>query len=241
MANTDAIRFYDRALQRCPGASCSTSPGSSALAAIAAAAAVARRRLRSRSFRTYPFPLGVASGDPWPTSVVLWTRLAPEPLDGGGMPMANVEVGWEIARDRALPHDRPRRAPRSRGRSSGTACTSKPTASSRAANTAIASAPAARSARSAAPRPRRPPARRSIGCASPSCGCSHYETGYFTAYRRIADGAVRLRLPHRRLHLRRPRRWRPQSGHRAAAPRARDLHARRLPQPLRAVQDRIRT
>jgi len=31
--------------------------------------------------------------------VVLWTRLAPEPLHGGGMPMARVELGWEIARD----------------------------------------------------------------------------------------------------------------------------------------------
>ena len=34
-----------------------------------------------------PFTLGVASGDPRPDGVVLWTRLAPEPLEpGGGMP-----------------------------------------------------------------------------------------------------------------------------------------------------------
>ena len=36
-----------------------------------------------------PFTLGVASGDPTPDGVVLWTRLAPDPLapDGrGGMP-----------------------------------------------------------------------------------------------------------------------------------------------------------
>ncbi len=31
------------------------------------------------------FTLGVASGDPTADSVVLWTRLAPSPLDGGGM------------------------------------------------------------------------------------------------------------------------------------------------------------
>ena len=33
----------------------------------------------------YPFTLGVASGDPAPGGVVLWTRLAPRPLlaDGG--------------------------------------------------------------------------------------------------------------------------------------------------------------
>ncbi|MCZ9345539.1 PhoD-like phosphatase N-terminal domain-containing protein, partial [Streptomyces sp. TRM76130] len=32
------------------------------------------------------FSLGVASGDPLPDGVVLWTRLAPDPLAGGGMP-----------------------------------------------------------------------------------------------------------------------------------------------------------
>ncbi|MQA97421.1 MAG: alkaline phosphatase [Streptosporangiales bacterium] len=48
-----------------------------------------------------PFTLGVTSGDPLPSSVVLWTRLAPEPLDGehGGMPDAAVEVEWELAED----------------------------------------------------------------------------------------------------------------------------------------------
>src|SRR6476659_5212472 len=49
-----------------------------------------------------PFTLGVASGDPLPDGVVLWTRLAPEPYDGGGMPMANVEVAWEVAADRTF-------------------------------------------------------------------------------------------------------------------------------------------
>ena len=37
------------------------------------------------------FALGVASGDPLPDSVILWTRLVAEPLaDGGGMPTAAV-------------------------------------------------------------------------------------------------------------------------------------------------------
>jgi phosphodiesterase/alkaline phosphatase D-like protein len=31
-----------------------------------------------------PFTLGVASGDPLPDGVVLWTRLAPDPLNCGG-------------------------------------------------------------------------------------------------------------------------------------------------------------
>ncbi len=46
-----------------------------------------------------PFQLGVASGDPDATSVVLWTRLAPTPLEGGGMPADDVAVVWEVAAD----------------------------------------------------------------------------------------------------------------------------------------------
>ncbi|WP_431270429.1 alkaline phosphatase D family protein [Dankookia sp. P2] len=51
-------------------------------------------------FGRYPFRLGVASGDPWPDGMVLWTRLAPDPLAPlGGMPVAAVPVGWEVAGD----------------------------------------------------------------------------------------------------------------------------------------------
>lgn len=46
-----------------------------------------------------PFTLGVASGEPLPDGVLLWTRLAPEPLNGGGMPDRDVPVIWEVARD----------------------------------------------------------------------------------------------------------------------------------------------
>ncbi|MEU6670644.1 alkaline phosphatase D family protein [Streptomyces sp. NPDC046727] len=45
------------------------------------------------------FTLGVASGDPLPDGIVLWTRLAPDPLNGGGMPDAVFPVEWEIAED----------------------------------------------------------------------------------------------------------------------------------------------
>jgi alkaline phosphatase D len=51
------------------------------------------------SFGDYPFTLGVASGDPTPDGVVLWTRLAPRPLEGGGMPDRAVPVQWRIATD----------------------------------------------------------------------------------------------------------------------------------------------
>lgn len=53
----------------------------------------------------YPFTLGVASGDPLPGSVMLWTRLAPAPEQpDGGMPSAPVHVHWEVARDDSFRH-----------------------------------------------------------------------------------------------------------------------------------------
>ena len=45
------------------------------------------------------FTLGIASGDPLPDGVVLWTRLAPDPLSGGGMPDRPVPVQWQVATD----------------------------------------------------------------------------------------------------------------------------------------------
>jgi alkaline phosphatase D len=53
----------------------------------------------------YPFRLGVASGDPLPDRVVLWTRLAMDPLapgGGGGMPARPIPVLWEVAHDEAF-------------------------------------------------------------------------------------------------------------------------------------------
>lgn len=50
-------------------------------------------------FVAYPYTLGIASGYPHAAGVTLWTRLAPEPLAGGGMPSAPVEVGWEVAEE----------------------------------------------------------------------------------------------------------------------------------------------
>jgi alkaline phosphatase D len=136
-------------------------------------------------FRTYPFTLGVASGDPWPDSVVLWTRLAPEPFDGGGMPMVNIEVGWEVARDRAftsivqkgaviarpeLGHSvhvepkglEPGREYFYRFRAGGEVSQTGRTKTAPGEGTRVDQL------------------RFVI------CGCSHFEAGYFTAYRRMA-------------------------------------------------------
>ncbi|MGX7669335.1 alkaline phosphatase D family protein [Plantactinospora sp. DSM 117369] len=71
------------------------SAAATGLAALVPAPVTARTRTLG-----YPFTLGVASGDPTSDAVVLWTRLAPRPLDpDGGMPARPVEVYWEIATD----------------------------------------------------------------------------------------------------------------------------------------------
>src|SRR5262245_9442177 len=74
----------------------------------AAAVFVTPRALRApAAFAAVPtdlpvFTLGVASGDPTPRGVVLWTRLAPDPLHGGGMPERKVDVRWEVFADESL-------------------------------------------------------------------------------------------------------------------------------------------
>ncbi len=57
---------------------------------------------RNTRFETSPFTLGVASGDPTATGIVLWTRLAVDPLNGGGMPPQPVEVEWRVAADEQM-------------------------------------------------------------------------------------------------------------------------------------------
>ena len=90
------MRFYDHALARMSRRELLN------LAWKLGAAAIAQPLVRSSVwaqpvFHTYPFTLGVASGDPGPDGVVLWTRLAPDPLNGGGMapePFVVASGGW---------------------------------------------------------------------------------------------------------------------------------------------------
>ncbi len=137
-----------------------------------------------------PFTLGVASGDPTPDGVVLWTRLAPEPLAiGGGLAGSGpVEVAWEIARD-------PRFASVER---SGTA-----TATAQGAHSVHVELSGLEPARdywyrfralgqaSTVGRARTAPAAGTLPARLKfvSCGCSNYEHGLFTAFRHIADEA----------------------------------------------------
>jgi alkaline phosphatase D len=67
---------------------------------LLAAGAASPTVLDARKISTYPFTLGVASGDPLPDSVLLWTRLAPSPYEpDGGLPAQRVQVQWEVAYD----------------------------------------------------------------------------------------------------------------------------------------------
>ncbi|MBD2338798.1 alkaline phosphatase [Calothrix sp. FACHB-156] len=61
-----------------------------------------QRAIANTRFSDNPFKLGVASGEPYANSVVIWTRLAPEPLNGGGMPPVNVPVRWEVSTDSSM-------------------------------------------------------------------------------------------------------------------------------------------
>ena len=54
-------------------------------------------------FSRNPFTLGVASGDVTEDSVVLWTRLAPEPLAAdGGIKDNAIPVHWELFQDKIM-------------------------------------------------------------------------------------------------------------------------------------------
>ncbi|MCK9901428.1 alkaline phosphatase D family protein [Frankia sp. Cpl3] len=137
---------------------------------------------------SYPFTLGVASGEPTADGFVLWTRLAPSPLsaDGlGGMSSTPVTVEWQVANDQyftqlaasgsvsavaAWAHSvhvevgglAPNREYWYRFRASGQI---SPVGRARTAP-AVGTSPA---------------------LTMLFASCSHYEAGYFTAYRRMAE------------------------------------------------------
>ncbi|MEV6154631.1 alkaline phosphatase D family protein [Nonomuraea sp. NPDC052129] len=81
--------------------------GGAGLGLTAALGASPVRAAARRAPISDPFQLGVASGEPAPDGVVLWTRLAMDPvaLDGlGGMPSRPVPVEWQLAKDENFRH-----------------------------------------------------------------------------------------------------------------------------------------
>ncbi|EWC63172.1 secreted alkaline phosphatase [Actinokineospora spheciospongiae] len=137
---------------------------------------------------SYPFTLGVASGDPAADGFVLWTRLAPSPLnaDGlGGMPDTAVPVEWQVAADERF----------TQVVRSGTA-----TAARASAHSVHVEVTGLQPGREYWYRFRASGFISQVGRArtAPAVGtspeltmlftsCSHYEAGYFTAYRRMAE------------------------------------------------------
>ncbi len=132
------------------------------------------------------FQHGVASGDPHPDSVVLWTRLTPTPeaTPGSGLGPA-VAVRWEVAEDRAF-----RRVVRSGrfGTDPGRDHTVKLEAGGLAAGTTyyyrfLYKGTASTVGRTrTAPAPTDSPANLRFGIAS----CANLQAGWFSAYRHLA-------------------------------------------------------
>jgi alkaline phosphatase D len=133
-----------------------------------------------------PFRHGVASGDPLPTSVVLWTRVTPtaESTPGSGAG-PRVTVGWQVARDAAFTSTV----------ASGSLATGperdhtvKLDAKGLAPGSTYyyrftvgrATSPVGRTR--TAPAPSDSPARLRLALVS----CSNWEAGYFSSYRHLA-------------------------------------------------------
>jgi alkaline phosphatase D len=160
--------------------------GAGGLAALAALAPAARPAVAQPAFRSFPFTLGVASGEPAPDGFVIWTRLAPEPLvPDGGMVRAAMPVTWEVSEERRF----------TRLAASGTAIARPELA--HAVHVEVAGLAPGRpyfyrfragTEASAVGRTRTAPAP---GAATDRlrfafAGCQHYEHGHFTAWRHIA-------------------------------------------------------
>lgn len=161
--------------------------GATAAAALAALQpAFSRTAVAQPVFRAYPFTLGVASGDPAPDGVVIWTRLAPEPLAGGGMPRIAVEVGWEVASDpqmrevvaRGMALARPELGHAVHVEVAGLQ-PGRPYHYRFRAGREVSPTGHTRTA----PSPETMPARLRFV----SAGCQHFEVGHFTAWRHIAE------------------------------------------------------
>ena len=134
----------------------------------------------------YPFTLGVASGDPLPDGFVIWTRLAPlfNAADGRGGLRRSVPVRWRVATDAAMT-----RVVRH----------GEVTASERFAHSVhveVAGLEAGRpywyqfeglGAQSPVGQSRTAPAAHAMASARLGfVSCSHWERGYFSAYRHLA-------------------------------------------------------
>jgi alkaline phosphatase D len=75
--------------------------GAAAVGVAAALGVLDSTAAVAKEVRSDPFAIGVASGDPLPSSVILWTRLI---ADASEMSSRDIEVEWEIASDPTFRH-----------------------------------------------------------------------------------------------------------------------------------------
>nr|WP_296066588.1 alkaline phosphatase D family protein [uncultured Actinoplanes sp.] len=159
------------------------------LGGLATAGTIALTGRGAQAAAPFPFKLGVASGEPDASSVVLWTRLAPSPLnaDGqGGMANADVAVDWQVSTTDTF-----------------SSLVASGTVTARYADAHSVHVVAgglqpdaeyyyrfkAQGHISAVGRTRTAPATGTFGrdLRMAFASCSHFESGYYTAYRRMAE------------------------------------------------------
>jgi alkaline phosphatase D len=136
-----------------------------------------------------PFTLGIASGEPSPSSVLLWTRIFPNEFDPDTLHPADVEVRWELADDERF----------SRGLRSG-----RVRALASEAHTLHVDVENLAPDRwyfyrfhcgaftSVVGRTRTLPQGQAKHLRFAVSSCQHYETGYFAAHRHLAAEALDL-------------------------------------------------
>lgn len=73
--------------------------GAGAAGGVAGCASLPGAAVEPVRFAADPFSLGVASGDPLSDGFVIWTRLAPDPLNPAATPQRPIAVTWEVAED----------------------------------------------------------------------------------------------------------------------------------------------
>ncbi len=157
-----------------------------AVAASALAISPFGRLAAQVRFSSYPFKLGVASGDPTSDGFVLWTRIAPEPFEPEQLGLVGFEVDWEVAEDPAF----------ARMVARGNYLAQAHLAHSVHAEVAGLSPGREYFYRFRLGRYESPVGRALTAPAaadSPAalryaiCSCAHYEQGFFSAYRYMAD------------------------------------------------------
>src|SRR6266540_7067798 len=153
---------------------------------------LARPAVAQVQFKAFPFSLGVAAGEPATDGFVIWTRLAPEPLEPRcGMGARAAEVNWEVAADENM--QRIVRAGKTLAR----------VEIAHSVHVEVAGLDPGREyfyrfnaggVQSAVGRARTlPPANADVAQLKfASAGCQLWEGGYYTAWRRIAEEAFDL-------------------------------------------------